>query len=252
MGRARRTAKRKLPVIKRVRQSRPAKQVSVASSVQTRPAIKRIPLLRRRKIKPPTFGRARAGARSRRPIRVKPKGRLVSVRKRPFVSEKILRVASRGLGIASETKRERRLRIASRVVRKRVGARGRRPIREGRRFLSIQSRVIGRRPPLPRPRQVTKSIAQRQQKPFTLIPFQEDRRVFRVASKRGLQRSRGTAGRKIAVRKGIGFLGRGVTDVARDIGDVRSTIFDATIVGRPIKKVREQLGSDFNVLNLFG
>lgn len=107
----RRTPQRKLPVIKRVRQSRPSKQVSfrLASSVQTRPALKPLPPFRR-KIKPPTFGRARAGARGRRPIRVKPKGRLVSVRKRPFRSEKILRVASRGLGVRRVPTRTRQAR----------------------------------------------------------------------------------------------------------------------------------------------
>jgi len=110
-GRPRRTTStRKFPKIKR---GRPItrKQVSVrlgvgiASSVQrTRPAIKPISL-RRRKIKPPTFGRARAGARGRRPIRKKPKGRLVTVRKRPFRSERILRVASRGLGVPARQAR---------------------------------------------------------------------------------------------------------------------------------------------------
>ncbi len=37
-----------------------------------------------RRPKPPLFGRARAGARGRRPIRTKPRGRLVSVRDEPF------------------------------------------------------------------------------------------------------------------------------------------------------------------------
>lgn len=216
MGRARRTPKRKLPVIKRIRQSRPAKQVSVR------------PITRRSK---PVFAkvtRLKAGARGRRPVRLARSGRIALVRKaKPLPrSEKTLRVASRGLGV--------RTRISSK--------RG-------------------------EPRRVPKRIGQRpQQKPFSLIPFQEDVRVFRVASKRGLQRSRGTAGRKIAVRKGLRAVSnvpfgvpRLIASKRREIGEsIFNTDVTVTLPRIGLKKrikkqnATERSGSDFNVLNLFG
>lgn len=186
--------------------------------------------LRPRKPKPPLFGRGRTGTRGRQPIRTKPKGRLVSVRTKPF------RTKPTRVTVASPSGREGRT-------------------------ITVSSRSILARGGKPSPRPTFASLI-----PFQAQPPKSTRGQLRS---RGTPQGRKTTKRLLTtVRqrafKPLQFPLDELGQIGRRIGDtsVRQIVEGLPIVavGRKISKTKfksddppfSEFGSDFDVLNFFG